>query len=150
LAEPIAEATIAVTMSLRLAGWFARRWNYHEPLARSLGRASFAAYVLHAPVVVSLSAILSSVAIVAELKFVVVAVLGVAVSFAVGWLLTRFGPRGAPALISRRAVDVPFLARADRELQHPQPVDRSGGSWVTRTPLPATRVSGTRGFRRDR
>jgi peptidoglycan/LPS O-acetylase OafA/YrhL len=62
------------------------------PDARSLGRASFAAYALHAPVVVLLSAILSSVAIVAELKFVVVAVLGVAVSFAVGRLLTRFGP----------------------------------------------------------
>jgi hypothetical protein len=43
-------------------------------------------------VVVSLSAILSSVAVVTELKFVVVAAFGVAVSFAMGWVLTRFGP----------------------------------------------------------
>jgi peptidoglycan/LPS O-acetylase OafA/YrhL len=89
LAAPIAEATIAVALSLWLIGWLARRWNHHGPLARSLGRASFAAYVIHLPVVVTLSAILSTIALVVEVKFVVVAVSGVAVSFAVGWVMTR-------------------------------------------------------------
>lgn len=91
-AEPIAEATIAVAMSLWLIGWFVRRWNYNGPLARSLGRASFAAYILHPPVVVLLSAALSSVTIVIEIKFLMVAVLGVATSFTVGWLMTRIRP----------------------------------------------------------
>jgi len=89
VAEPIVEATIAVTMSLWLIGWFARRWDHHGTLATSLGRASFAAYILHPPVVVSLGALLASVAVVVEVKFVVVAVLGVGASFIVGWLVTR-------------------------------------------------------------
>jgi len=91
VAEPIAEATIAVAMSLLLLGWFAHRCDNHGPLARSLGRASFAAYVLHPPVVVSLSAAFSSVGVVAEVKFAVVATLGVLASFTVGWLATRVG-----------------------------------------------------------
>jgi uncharacterized membrane protein len=78
-----------------LFAWFAARWNQDGPLARSLGRASFAAYILHAPVVVSLSALLSSVAVVPEVKLVVVALLGVPAAFAAGWFTTR----------------VPFLAR---------------------------------------
>ena len=59
---------------------------------RSLGRASFAAYIVHAPVVVLLSAALSSVAIVGELKFIAVAASGIAVSFTGGWLATRARP----------------------------------------------------------
>jgi surface polysaccharide O-acyltransferase-like enzyme len=92
LAEPAAEATIAIAMSLWLIGWFPRRWNSNGPLAQSLGRASFAAYILHPLVVVLLSAVLSSLAVVVEIKFLVVAVLGVATSFTVGWLMTRIRP----------------------------------------------------------
>jgi hypothetical protein len=89
---PVAEATLALAMSLWLVGWFPRRWNQHGPLARTLARASYAAYVLHALVIVILGAGLSSVAIVAEVKFIVVAVVGVVASFTAGWLATRVGP----------------------------------------------------------
>jgi peptidoglycan/LPS O-acetylase OafA/YrhL len=89
LAEPTTEATIAVAMSFWLVGWFARRWNYQGTLARSLGRASFAAYIIHPPVLVLLSVGLSSVTIAAEVKLVAVAVLGVATSFTLGWYMTK-------------------------------------------------------------
>jgi peptidoglycan/LPS O-acetylase OafA/YrhL len=92
LAEPAVEATIAVGMSLWLVGWFAGRWNYDGALARSLGRASFAAYIIHAPVIVLLSAGLSSVTVATDVKFVMVAVLGVATSFTVGWYMTKVRP----------------------------------------------------------
>lgn len=92
LAAPAVEATIAVAMSLLLLAWFRRRWDHDGPLARALGRASFAAYILHAPVVVLLSAALSSLALVTEVKFVVVAMVGIATSFTLGWLATRLRP----------------------------------------------------------
>jgi surface polysaccharide O-acyltransferase-like enzyme len=92
LAEPTTEATIAVAMSFWLVGWFTRRWNHQGTLARSLGRASFAAYIIHPPVVVLLSVALSSVTIAAEVKLVAVAVLGVATSFTLGWYLTKVRP----------------------------------------------------------
>ena len=92
LAEPAVEATIAVGMSLWSVGWFAGRWNYDGTLARSLGRASFAAYIIHAPVIVLLSAGLSSVTVATDVKFVMVAVLGVTTSFTVGWSMTKVRP----------------------------------------------------------
>lgn len=57
LAEPICEATIAVSMSLWVALRFARHVTYRERLARAFGRASYATYVVHAPVVVALAGI---------------------------------------------------------------------------------------------
>jgi glucans biosynthesis protein C len=101
LAEPTTEATIAVAMSLWLLGWFGRRWNHQTRLARSLGRASFAAYIIHPPVLVLLSGGLSSVTIAAEVKFVAVAVLGVASSFTLGWYMTKVRPL-ARVLLRRR------------------------------------------------
>jgi surface polysaccharide O-acyltransferase-like enzyme len=92
IAAPAVEATIAIAMSLWTFAWFARHGNHDGPLARSLGRASFAAYIFHAPVIVLLSAALSSIAIVAELKFIAVAASGVATSFTLGWLATRARP----------------------------------------------------------
>jgi peptidoglycan/LPS O-acetylase OafA/YrhL len=88
LAEPVCEATIAVSMSFWMALWFAHHVTYHGRLARALGRASYTSYVLHAPVIVALSVALSGVAAAAEVKFVTVAVLGVAASYLLGWLVT--------------------------------------------------------------
>jgi surface polysaccharide O-acyltransferase-like enzyme len=92
LAEPTAEATIAVAMSFWLVGWFARRWTHQGTLARSLGRASFAAYIIHPPILVLLSVGLSSVTVAAEVKLVAVSVLGVATSFTLGWYMTKVRP----------------------------------------------------------
>lgn len=89
---PIGEAVIAIGMSLWTLEWFRRRWNGTGPVRQGLGRASFAAYLVHPPVIVLLSVALQSVAVPAEVKFLVVSAVGVVGAFALGWLLTRWRP----------------------------------------------------------
>ena len=86
---PISEATIAVSMSLWATDWFRRRWNRTTKVAREAGRASFAAYLVHAPITVILAAALRDVGVPAEVKFLAVLALAVVASFALGSLLTR-------------------------------------------------------------
>jgi peptidoglycan/LPS O-acetylase OafA/YrhL len=86
---PLIEATIAVSMSLWAISWFQRRWNRTTAIARGAGRASFAAYLLHAPLTVMLAVALRDVDVPAEAKFLAVFVVAVAASFGLGWLLTR-------------------------------------------------------------
>lgn len=92
LAEPVAEATLAVAGSIWVVDWFRRRWRQHGPLARTLGRASFATYVLHAPVLVLLAVALRPAPVAAEVKLPVVAVMAVVAGFAVGWLAIKVRP----------------------------------------------------------
>lgn len=89
MAEPVFEAVVAVSMSLWAVLWFAEHVAFDSTLSRALAYASYPAYVLHPPVVVLLSAALSSLAVIAELKFVFVSVIGVAVSFTIGWLISN-------------------------------------------------------------
>jgi peptidoglycan/LPS O-acetylase OafA/YrhL len=76
-------------MSFWVALWFARHVTYEGRTARAIGRASYATYVVHAPVVVALSVAIAGVAGAAEVKFVTVAGLGIAASYTLGWLITR-------------------------------------------------------------
>jgi glucan biosynthesis protein C len=92
---PVIEAVIAVGTSLWMMEWFRLRWNGTRPLTRSLGRASYAAYVLHPPTVVLLSLAMRPAPVPVEAKFFVVAALGIVSAFAVGWLATR------PRLLAR-------------------------------------------------
>jgi glucans biosynthesis protein C len=96
LAEPLCEAALAVSMSLWVTSWFARHVTYDGSLARRLARASFTAYVLHPPVIVGLSSALMPLGVVVEVKFVLVAALGVVASYASGWLVAA-GLAGAAA-----------------------------------------------------
>ena len=89
LAIPIVEATVAIAMSLWTLEWFRRRWNRSGSISRAAGRASYAAYLVHAPVVVVLSIALRWVAVPVEIKFVVVFLAGVPAAFALGRLATR-------------------------------------------------------------
>lgn len=86
---PLIEATLALGMSLWAIDWFRRRANRGGPLARGLGRASFAAYLLHAPITILIAMTLRQVGVPAELKFLGVFALGVVASFGFGWLMTR-------------------------------------------------------------
>jgi glucan biosynthesis protein C len=90
LALPVVEAVLAIAMSLWTLEWFRRRWHHDGPFLRGLGRSSFAAYIVHPPVVVLLSVALSSLAAAVEIKFFSVFVLGAAASFALGWVITRW------------------------------------------------------------
>lgn len=88
-AIPIVEATIAIAVSLWTLEWFRRRWNRCSSISRAAGRASYAAYLVHAPAVVVLSIALRWVAVPVEIKFVVVFLARVPAAFALGWLATR-------------------------------------------------------------
>lgn len=86
---PLIEATLALGMSLWLIDWFRRRANHADPFVSGLGRASFAAYLLHVPVTVLLAILLRDVEVPAELKVLSVFALGAFASFGIGWFATR-------------------------------------------------------------
>lgn len=84
------DGTIAVVLAVWIAGWFQNRWN--GPPGRvtaAAGRASYAAYFLHPLVLVGLSIAMRGLPWPPEVKFLIVAAIGVPASFAVGHLATR-------------------------------------------------------------
>jgi hypothetical protein len=83
------EATIAVSLSLWLLGHFQRHHARSGPLRAALGRAAFGAYVVQVPVVVAITLAFAPVPLAPEVKFVLVAPLCIAASFALAWALTR-------------------------------------------------------------
>jgi hypothetical protein len=86
---PVLEAVLAVTMSLWITDRFRRRWNRETATGRAAGRASFAAYLLHAPITIAVAVALRDVGVPAELKFALVYAATVVVAFGLGRLLTR-------------------------------------------------------------
>lgn len=85
----VLEGLGAVALSLWLVAWFRRRWDRPGWLVQRAGRGSYAAYVLHPPVLVVLSLLARPLPVAPEAKFVLVAVSGVVAAFAVGVGLTR-------------------------------------------------------------
>ena len=69
--------------------WCRWHWNHGGLASRVLGRASYAAYVVHPPIVVVFAIALRAAPLPVEVKFLVVAAAGVAAAFTVGWLATR-------------------------------------------------------------
>ena len=69
--------------------WVRRRWPTHGPLMAKAGRGSYATYVLHPVVLVSVMLAFRVVPLGPELKFLLVAVVAVPVCFAVGYAVTR-------------------------------------------------------------
>ena len=86
---PLVEATLALGMSLWAVDWFRRRANRSGSLMRGLGRASFAAYLVHVPITIALAIALRDVGLPAEVKFLGVFAVGAVGSFGLGWLFTR-------------------------------------------------------------
>lgn len=83
------EAPLAICGPLWLTGVAQDRLDLRYRGDSVLARACYAAFIVQGFVLVGLAVTLRDVALVAEVKAVVVAVLGVVGSFAVGWLLTR-------------------------------------------------------------
>lgn len=85
----VIEGALVVSMPLWLVDLFRRRFGHQGAVARLASRAAFAAFVVHQVVLVGL--VLASHAVVwpPEVEWLGVSVVGVAGSFAVGWLLTR-------------------------------------------------------------
>jgi glucan biosynthesis protein C len=80
-------------ISVGFAVWVLDRFQRLHPragtLGRSSGRAAYGAYILQAPVLVGLALALQPLGVAPEVKFLVVAPLGVAISFGAAWLLSR-------------------------------------------------------------
>lgn len=89
MVEPMIEGVLSVSVPIWLLTWFRRRWTQHGPVARAAGRGSFAAYVFHPLVIVLMAVAIRDVAVAAEIKFVVVAGLGVLASFALASLMNQ-------------------------------------------------------------
>lgn len=83
------EGLVLVSLSVWLLDVFRRRYNHQGRLAREMGRAAYAAFVLHQIVLVGLVLATREVSWPPEVDFLAVAVLGVAVSFGAGGLLAR-------------------------------------------------------------
>jgi glucan biosynthesis protein C len=83
------EGAIAVGLSVWLMGTFQRHFDHAGRLATALGRAAFGAYVLQAPVLVTIAVLASRVPATPEVRFLVVAPAAIAGSFGLAWVLTQ-------------------------------------------------------------
>jgi peptidoglycan/LPS O-acetylase OafA/YrhL len=89
LGLPLTEATTAISVSLLALDCFRRRANRATNVRAMAARGSYAAYLVHPPITVLLSAGLRWAAGPTDWTFVAVALSGVPLTFACGWLLTR-------------------------------------------------------------
>jgi peptidoglycan/LPS O-acetylase OafA/YrhL len=80
---------VGVAVTLWVASWFRRRWNHAGPTAQRAGRGSYAAYLIHPLVLVLISLACLPLAAPPEVKFLIVAGVGVPATFAIGYGLTR-------------------------------------------------------------
>lgn len=80
---------VSVSFSLWCLAWVRRRWPTHGPLMARAGRGSYATYVLHPVVLVSVMLAFRVLPLGPEIKFLAVAVVAVPACFAVGYAVTR-------------------------------------------------------------
>jgi fucose 4-O-acetylase-like acetyltransferase len=85
----VMEAGVVVGLSVWLLDVFRRRYDHQGPLARSLSRAAYGAFLVHQLVLVGFVLATRSVAWPPELEFLIAATLAVAGSFAVAAVLVR-------------------------------------------------------------
>ena len=89
------EAGLVVAGSVWMLGVAQRRLTAEGPVIRAAGRAAFPAFVLQGPVLLGLAVALRPVPATAVVKGLVVGVLGILLSFALGWLVVQRTPRPA-------------------------------------------------------
>jgi hypothetical protein len=85
----VLDGVVAVTWVWWLLALFRRRWNTQRPWAVRASRGSYAAFLIHPVVLVLLSLAVHGDPWPAELKFVLVAAVGVPATFLVGYGITR-------------------------------------------------------------
>ena len=83
------DGVIAITATLWFTAWLRRRWPTHGALVGKAARASYATYFIHPLVLTAIMVLLAAVALAPEIKFVLVAVAGMAACFTAGYALTR-------------------------------------------------------------
>jgi peptidoglycan/LPS O-acetylase OafA/YrhL len=80
---------VSIAFTLWCLAWLRRRWPTHGRLLTKAGRGSYATYLLHPVVLVSVMLAFRVVPVGAQVKFLIVSVLAVPVCFAVGYAVTR-------------------------------------------------------------
>lgn len=79
----------SVSLTVWLVAWVKARWTGHGPLIGRAARGSYAAYLVHPLVLTAIMVVFAPVALLPEIKFVLVSVGGVSACFAAGYALTR-------------------------------------------------------------
>lgn len=86
----LSEGVIAITAPIWVLGFAQRRLDGTGRLRRSMARSSYAAFMLQGPVLVGLELLIRPIDLSGDLKALIVATLGIAVSFALAWqVVTR-------------------------------------------------------------
>jgi glucans biosynthesis protein C len=83
------EAVTAIAVSVWVVDHVGRWWPRQGPVLGRAGRGAYGAHVLHPLVLVLLSSTARPLPWPPEAKFVLVGVMGVLASFALGWTVTR-------------------------------------------------------------
>jgi len=89
MAAAVLDGVIAVSGTLWFIAWLRDRWPSHGPLLGKAARASYATYVIHPLVLTAVMVAFASVPLAPEIKFLLVATVGVAACFTAGYALTR-------------------------------------------------------------
>jgi glucans biosynthesis protein C len=89
LAFALLDGVIAVTWTLWFIAWLRRRRPAHGALVAKAGRAAFATYFIHPLTLTLLMMLFSPLAVIPEIKFVLVSLVAIPTCFAVGYALTR-------------------------------------------------------------
>jgi hypothetical protein len=89
LFAPAIEGALAVCGSMWLLGLFRRHVNSMLPMGKQLVRSYYGAYVVQAPIVMGLALALRGVDMPNELKFLIVAPLGIAASFTFSYYFVK-------------------------------------------------------------
>jgi fucose 4-O-acetylase-like acetyltransferase len=87
-----AEAVLVICASIWILGAAQRHMDREGPFLRGLARSSYAAFIVQAPVLMGLALALRSLEAPAEAKALAVAIVGVAFSFALGWVIATRTP----------------------------------------------------------
>jgi hypothetical protein len=94
LATCLAEGALAVAACVWVLGFAQRHINRQGPMRRALARSSYAAFLLQGPVLIGFALALRPFDLAGGMKALILAVAGVAGSFALAWpLVTRTGLR---------------------------------------------------------
>jgi peptidoglycan/LPS O-acetylase OafA/YrhL len=82
-------SVVSITFTLWCLTWVRRRWPTHGRLMAKAGRGSYATYLLHPVVLVSVMLAFRAVPLGPQLKFVIVSLVALPVCFTVGYAVTR-------------------------------------------------------------
>jgi glucans biosynthesis protein C len=89
LAFSLLEGFLSVSMVISILTWFRRRFDHQGRLARAMGEASFAVYILHPAIIVPLALALSGIKMNLSLKFLLVAPIAVALCYLIAYGLRK-------------------------------------------------------------